>query len=30
MEPLHRPTVREAVFELLRAHGMTTVFGNPG
>ncbi|HTX46782.1 MAG TPA: benzoylformate decarboxylase [Solirubrobacteraceae bacterium] len=24
------PTVREATFELLRAHGMTTVFGNPG
>jgi benzoylformate decarboxylase len=23
-------TVREAAFELLRAHGMTTVFGNPG
>jgi benzoylformate decarboxylase len=23
-------TVREAVFELLRARGMTTVFGNPG
>ena len=23
-------TVREATFELLRAHGMTTVFGNPG
>lgn len=24
------PTVREATFSLLRAHGMTTVFGNPG
>src|ERR1700726_2147029 len=24
------PTVREATFELFRAHGMTTVFGNPG
>ncbi len=24
------PTVREATFELLRAHGITTVFGNPG
>jgi benzoylformate decarboxylase len=24
------PTVREVAFELLRAHGMTTVFGNPG
>src|SRR5947209_11289830 len=24
------PTVREATYELLRAHGMTTVFGNPG
>ena len=24
------PTVREATFELLRSHGMTTVFGNPG
>jgi benzoylformate decarboxylase len=23
-------TVRDATFELLRAHGMTTVFGNPG
>ena len=23
-------TVREAVFRLLRAHGMTTIFGNPG
>jgi benzoylformate decarboxylase len=23
-------TVREATFELLRAHGMTTIFGNPG
>lgn len=23
-------TVREATFELFRAHGMTTVFGNPG
>ncbi|HYB24796.1 MAG TPA: benzoylformate decarboxylase [Solirubrobacteraceae bacterium] len=23
-------TVREATFQLLRAHGMTTVFGNPG
>src|SRR5690348_17416550 len=23
-------TVREAVFEMLRARGMTTVFGNPG
>src|SRR3569833_681385 len=25
-----RATVREAVLELLRAFGMTTVFGNPG
>lgn len=25
-----RPTVREAVFHLLRGFGMTTVFGNPG
>jgi benzoylformate decarboxylase len=25
-----RPTVREAVFELLRAFGATTIFGNPG
>jgi benzoylformate decarboxylase len=24
------PTVREATFALFRAHGMTTVFGNPG
>lgn len=24
------PTVREATFELFRAHGMTTTFGNPG
>src|SRR4051794_18609114 len=24
------PTVREAVFEMLRARGMTTIFGNPG
>jgi benzoylformate decarboxylase len=24
------PTVREITFELLRAHGMTTIFGNPG
>src|SRR6201989_3246426 len=24
------PTVREATFALLRSHGMTTVFGNPG
>ena len=23
-------TVREATFELLRAHGLTTIFGNPG
>src|SRR5690348_6169321 len=23
-------TVREATFDLLRAHGMTTMFGNPG
>ena len=23
-------TVREATFDLFRAHGMTTVFGNPG
>src|SRR5947207_6022815 len=23
-------TVREAAFELFRAHGMTTMFGNPG
>ncbi len=26
----HGPTVRDAVFGLLRAHGMTTIFGNPG
>lgn len=24
------PTVRDAVFALLRAHGLTTIFGNPG
>ena len=24
------PTVREVAFELFRAHGMTTIFGNPG
>jgi benzoylformate decarboxylase len=24
------PTVREAAFDLFRAHGMTTIFGNPG
>src|ERR1700688_4212818 len=24
------PSVREATFELFRAHGMTTTFGNPG
>jgi benzoylformate decarboxylase len=24
------PTVREATFDLLRTHGMTTIFGNPG
>ncbi len=24
------PTVQEATFELFRAHGMTTIFGNPG
>ena len=24
------PTVREATFDLLRANGMTTIFGNPG
>src|ERR1700730_7068856 len=24
------PTVREATFELLRRHGMNTIFGNPG
>src|SRR5881394_4466018 len=24
------PTVREATFELFRARGMTTMFGNPG
>src|SRR3954451_20443469 len=23
-------TVREAAFDLFRAHGMTTIFGNPG
>ena len=23
-------TIREAAFELFRAHGMTTIFGNPG
>ncbi len=26
----HKPTVREATFQLLRTFGMTTVFGNPG
>ena len=26
----YKPTVREATFRLLRAFGMTTVFGNPG
>ncbi len=25
-----RPTVRDATYALLRTHGMTTVFGNPG
>ena len=24
------PTVRDASFDLFRAHGMTTIFGNPG
>src|SRR6516164_4607305 len=24
------PSVREATFDLFRAHGMTTIFGNPG
>src|ERR1700749_60731 len=24
------PTIREATFDLFRAHGMTTIFGNPG
>src|SRR5881396_204671 len=24
------PTVREATYDLLRRHGMTTMFGNPG
>jgi len=24
------PTVRDATFDLFRAHGMTTIFGNPG
>ena len=24
------PTVREATFDVFRAHGMTTIFGNPG
>ena len=24
------PTVRDAAFELFRARGMTTIFGNPG
>src|SRR5438045_3538395 len=24
------PTVREATYDLLRRHGMTTIFGNPG
>src|SRR5580700_4306463 len=24
------PNVREAMFDLLRTHGMTTIFGNPG
>ena len=24
------PTIREATFELFRAHGMRTMFGNPG
>ena len=33
VEPLARaagPTVRDAVFQLLREHGLTTIFGNPG
>ena len=29
-EVLHKPTVRDQVFELLRTFGMTTIFGNPG
>ena len=29
-ETLSRPTVREAVFALLRGFGLRTVFGNPG
>ena len=29
-ESLPMPTVREATFDLFRAHGMTTIFGNPG
>src|ERR1700730_9140762 len=28
--PRLMPTVREATFDLFRAHGMTTIFGNPG
>ena len=24
------PSVREATLEIFRAHGMTTIFGNPG
>jgi len=33
VEPLKRtdePTVRDAVFQLLKAYGLTTIFGNPG
>ena len=33
VEPLKKtdePTVRDAVFQLLRAYGLTTIFGNPG
>ncbi len=27
---VQRVTVRDATFHLLRSHGLTTVFGNPG
>ena len=28
--PTAAPTVRDAAFEVMRRHGMTTIFGNPG
>jgi benzoylformate decarboxylase len=27
---MSRPTVREATFDVMRRHGLTTIFGNPG